>query len=90
MSAVAPALTKRGIGAALAPHLTTALSAVAAICGITGTALLSIHPEQVLPVFALYLASSSTWIAVAALTRQPWLLCSNGIHVALALKALVF
>ena len=90
MSAVAPALTKRGIGAALAPHLTAVLSAVAAICGITGTALLSIHPEQVLPVFALYLASSSTWIAVAALTRQPWLLCSNGIHVALALKALVF
>jgi hypothetical protein len=80
----------RGIGAAIAPHLTTLLSAIAAICGITGTALLSLHPEQVLPVFALYLASSSIWIAVAALTKQPWLLCSNGIHVALALRALVF
>jgi hypothetical protein len=90
MSVAAPTLTMRGIGAAIAPHLPALLSAIAAICGITGTALLSLHPEQVLPVFTLYLASSSIWIAVAALTKQPWLLCSNGIHVALALRVLVF
>jgi hypothetical protein len=90
MSVVVPTSTVRGIGAAIAPHLSTLLSAIAAICGIAGTALLSVHPEHVLAVFALYLVSSSTWIAVATLTKQPWLLCSNGIHVALALKALVF
>jgi hypothetical protein len=79
----------RSLSTALAPHFSTLLSAAAAVSGIAGTALLAIDPTHVLPVFALYLASSCAWIGVGVLTKQPWLLCSNVIYFALSLKALV-
>ncbi len=74
----------------LLPHLNAVLSASAAIFGIAGTAWLAVDPTQVAGVFALYMASSTAWIGVAALTRQPWLLCCNVIYFGLALKALLF
>ena len=66
------------------------LSATGALCGMTGTALLSAHPSQTTAVFALYSGSAAAWMMVGYLTRQRWLLASNVAYLMLALKGLMF
>jgi hypothetical protein len=68
----------------------TVLSAVGALCGMTGTALLAAHPGQTTAVFALYSGSAAAWMTVGYLTRQRWLLASNVAYLMLALKGLMF
>ncbi len=68
----------------------TVLSATGALCGMTGTALLSAHPGQTTTVFALYSGSAAAWMSVGYLTRQRWLLASNVAYLMLALKGLMF
>jgi hypothetical protein len=71
-------------------RLCSLLSAIGAICGIGGTALLALRPDQMTPVFALYLAAASSWMGVGRLTRQRWLLASNVVYFGLAVKGLMF
>lgn len=70
-------------------RLSTLLSAAGAVCGIGGTALLAAHPDQTATVFALYSGSALAWMGVGYLTQQRWLLASNVVYFALALKGLM-
>jgi hypothetical protein len=80
----------RSLGDFVRQHLSTVLSAAGAACGIGGTALLAAHPDQTTAVFALYSGSAAAWMGVGYLTRQRWLLASNVVYLALALKGLMF
>ncbi|HEY5807534.1 MAG TPA: hypothetical protein VIT67_06180 [Povalibacter sp.] len=71
------------------PHLGAVFSAVGAVCGMGGTALLASHPTQTTAVFALYSASAAAWMTVGLLTRQRWLMASNIAYLMLALKGLL-
>jgi hypothetical protein len=70
-------------------RLIKVLSAAGAVCGISGMALLAAHPEQTTIVFALYSGSALAWMSVGYLTQQRWLLASNVVYFALALKGLM-
>ena len=70
-------------------RVTTVLSACGAVCGMSGTALLSAHPDQTTAVFALYAGSAMSWMTVGYLTQQRWLLASNVAYLLLALKGLL-
>jgi hypothetical protein len=86
----APGALLRSLCALLLTRLSAALSAAGALCGIAGTALLAVDPDQVAPVFALYLGAAASWMGVGYLTRQRWLLASNVVYFALAVKGLLF
>ena len=86
----APGVLLRSLRALVAVHLSAILSATGALCGIAGTALLAVHAEQVASVFALYLGAAASWMGVGYLTRQRWLLASNLVYFALAVKGLLF
>ena len=87
---LSPASLLRSLRAIGAARLSSALSATGALCGIVGTALLAVNPHQVTAVFALYLGAASSWMSVGYLTRQRWLLASNVVYFALAVKGLMF
>ena len=86
---LAPVFRLRSLRNVVLPHLSTVFSAAGAVCGIGGTALLAAHPGQTTAVFALYSGSAMAWMSVGYLTQQRWLLASNVVYLALALKGLM-
>lgn len=69
--------------------LNAVLSAIGALMGIGGTALLAVLPDQVFAVFVLYVISNIAWITAALRTRQPWLLLMNAVYLAIGVSALL-
>lgn len=61
------------------------LSALGALLGIAGTALLSCDRSHIAAVFALYLLSNAAWIAVGIRTRQWSLFFMNLVYMSLGL-----
>jgi hypothetical protein len=66
------------------PWWVTLASALGALFGIAGTAVLARAPAQVPTVFVCYLFSNLAWICVALRTRQLWLLAMNLVYLSLA------
>ena len=69
--------------------LVSALSAIGALLGIAGTAVLVLTPEKVSAVFSLYLISNVAWILAALRSRQPWLLLMNAVYMSLGIIGLL-
>ena len=72
----------------IAPWILPGLSAIGALMGIAGTAVLAFQQREVATVFALYLISNLAWIAVGMKTRQVWLALMNVVYMALAIYGL--
>ena len=73
----------------LIARMSTIFSALGAMFGMGGTALLATHPAQTTVVFALYSGSAAAWMTVGYLTGQRWLLASNVAYFLLALNGLL-
>jgi hypothetical protein len=72
----------------IAPLILPGLSAIGALTGITGTAVLAFQQREVATVFTLYLISNLAWIAIGMKTRQLWLMLMNVVYMALAIYGL--
>jgi hypothetical protein len=72
----------------IAPWMVPGLSAIGALLGIAGTAVLAFQPHEVATVLVLYLISNLAWIAVGMKTRQWWLLLMNSVYMALVVYGL--
>jgi hypothetical protein len=81
--------TKRAQHMRIAPLVLPSLSAMGALIGIAGTAVLAFQHREVTTVFTLYLISNLAWIAVGLKTRQLWLMLMNVVYMALAVYGLL-
>jgi tryptophan-rich sensory protein len=73
----------------IAPCILPGLSAIGALMGVAGTAVLAFQQREVTTVFTLYLISNLAWVAVGMKTRQLWLALMNVVYMALAVYGLL-
>jgi tryptophan-rich sensory protein len=71
-----------------APLILPGLSAIGALMGVAGTAVLAFQQREVVTVFTLYLISNLAWVVVGMKTRQLSLALMNGVYMALAVYGL--
>jgi tryptophan-rich sensory protein len=72
----------------IAPLILPGLSAIGALMGVAGTAVLAFQQREVATAFTLYLISNLAWVAVGMKTRQSWLALMNVVYMALAVYGL--
>ena len=73
----------------IALYILPGLSAIGALMGVAGTAVLAFQKGEDATVFTLYLISNLAWVAVGMKTRQVWLMLMNVVYMTLAVYGLL-